>query len=129
MRSPCRLVMLACCLLAVGCEKFWPGEKGPRTTPKKSQEEARESPPEQAPVQPRYDPREARRHREPAGGFSYIPPKDWFVRSFSGSKYKIVHTETVDKFTSNINLGDEIKRGSAEEYARQLPLCDVGVTV
>ena len=61
---------------------------------------------------------EARRHVEPLGGFSFIPPDGWQVREFPGMKYKIAHGRPVDGFAPNINVVDEPFPGSLDEYAK-----------
>jgi hypothetical protein len=61
---------------------------------------------------------EPRRHQEQAGGFSFIPPKDWEVRDFPGLKYKIVTAPLKAGFTSNINVVEEQSKGALEDYVK-----------
>jgi hypothetical protein len=61
---------------------------------------------------------EPRRHHESAGGFSFVPPKDWVVRDFPGLKYKVVVGPQTADFAANIVVIDETFAGSLEAYAQ-----------
>jgi hypothetical protein len=56
------------------------------------------------------------RHVEKAGGFSFVPPKDWTVKEFPGLKYKIAHGPAANGFAPNITFVDEAFQGSLEDY-------------
>ncbi len=45
---------------------------------------------------------------EPAGGFSYLTPAGWHIRTFPGLKYKICYTTPANGFAPNINTVDEV---------------------
>ncbi len=45
---------------------------------------------------------------EPAGGFSYLPPAGWHIRTFPGLKYKVCYTTPANGFAPNINTVDEV---------------------
>jgi hypothetical protein len=47
------------------------------------------------------------RHREPAGGFSIVPPADWKVQEFPGLKYKLFMKHDRVEFAPNICIVDE----------------------
>lgn len=51
---------------------------------------------------------QGRRLSEPAGGFSYLPPAGWHIRTFPGLKYKICYTAPANGFAPNINTVDEV---------------------
>lgn len=59
---------------------------------------------------------EAGRHVELEGGFSYLPPTDWQIRDFPGSKYKPAYGTRKDDFAPNINFVDESFSASLDEY-------------
>ena len=59
---------------------------------------------------------EARRHVELEGGFSYLPPTNWQIREFPGSKYKPAYGTRKDDFAPNINFVDEAFSASLDEY-------------
>jgi hypothetical protein len=61
---------------------------------------------------------DTRRHQEPAGGFSFVPPKDWQVRDFPGLKYKVVAGPPTAGFASNINILDGTGKGSLDDYVK-----------
>jgi hypothetical protein len=61
---------------------------------------------------------DTRRHQEPAGGFSFVPPKDWQVRDFPGLKYKVVAGPPAAGFASNINIIDESAKSSLDDYVK-----------
>ena len=88
-------MILGCCFVTVGCGTFFPQAK------------------------PKDEAQDARRQREPAGGFSYVPPEGWTVKDFPGLKYKILHTTPVDQFAPNLNVMDENWQGTLEEYGKQ----------
>lgn len=56
------------------------------------------------------------RHVEKAGGFSFVPPKDWAIKEFPGLKYKIAVGPAANGFAPNINAVDESFNGSLKEY-------------
>ncbi len=64
------------------------------------------------------DDAEARRHTEKAGGFSFVPPENWTVRDFPGLKYKVVVGPVRSAFASNINVVDEVYKGSLDAYEK-----------
>lgn len=45
---------------------------------------------------------------EPAGGFSYLPPAGWHIRTFPGLKYQVCYTTPAGGFAPNINTVDEV---------------------
>ena len=53
-----------------------------------------------------------------SGGFSYVPPPGWHVRSFPGMKYKISYGKPTDRFAPNINVVDETAALPLADYAR-----------
>jgi hypothetical protein len=69
------------------------------------------------------DPKDARRHTDKAGGFSFVMPEDWKVREIPGLKYRIVHGPPAAGFAPNINVVDEAFKGGVEDYVTAcLPL-------
>jgi len=64
------------------------------------------------------DDAEARRHTEKAGGFSFVPPENWTVRDFAGMKYKVVVGPARSAFASNINVVDEVYKGTLDSYKK-----------
>ncbi len=94
------VAVLVCCCVAVGCWKF-----GEQDAPKK--------------LAKQDGPREAGRHVESTGRFSYVPPPGWTMRDFPGLRYKIVHTTPVNGFAPNLNVTDEMFRGTVDTYADQ----------
>jgi hypothetical protein len=50
------------------------------------------------------DPPEAGRHSEPAGNFSYVPPRGWNVKDFGGLKFKVVIGPPAEGFAPNMNF-------------------------
>ena len=60
----------------------------------------------------------AARLSEPSGGFSYLPPAGWKIRTFPGLKYKICYTTPAGGFAPNINVVDETAPVSLAEYIR-----------
>jgi hypothetical protein len=61
-------------------------------------------------------PAEAGRHREAAGGFSYVPPPGWTVRSFGGLKYQAVVGPSANGFATNLNFQEEAFAGGLDQY-------------
>jgi len=59
-----------------------------------------------------------KRHTEPAGGFSFCPPKDWVIREVAGMKYKFAFGPLADGFAPNINVVDESFTGSLQAYVK-----------
>jgi hypothetical protein len=57
-----------------------------------------------------------RRHVEPAGSFSFVPPQDWEVRNVRGGKYKAAVGPAAAGFAPNINILDESFSGSLDAY-------------
>ena len=45
---------------------------------------------------------------EPAGGFSYLPPAGWHIRTLPGLKYKVCFAKPLAGFAPNINTVDEV---------------------
>src|SRR6266446_6964448 len=62
--------------------------------------------------------RKAERHVEAEGGFSFIPPAGWEIRSLPGLKYKVLVGPTTVGFTANLNVKDEQYPGSLEDYVK-----------
>ena len=60
----------------------------------------------------------AERLSEPAGGFSYVPPTGWKIRTFPGAKYRISYTTPAQGFAPNINVVDEVAALSLKDYVR-----------
>ena len=54
---------------------------------------------------------------EPAGGFSYVPPAGWHVRTFPGLKYKISYVVAAG-FAPNINAVDETAAVPLDQYVQ-----------
>lgn len=52
---------------------------------------------------------------EPTGGFSYLPPPGWKIRTFPGLKYRISYTMSVG-FAPNINVIDETVAAPLGQY-------------
>ncbi|MGI4788727.1 MAG: hypothetical protein ACRYFS_07735 [Janthinobacterium lividum] len=61
----------------------------------------------------------AARLSEPTGGFSYIPPAGWHVRTFPGMKYRISYAMPSGGFAPNINVVDET---AAVPMSRYVPM-------
>lgn len=55
---------------------------------------------------------------EPSGGFSYVPPAGWKVKTFPGLKYKICYTTPSGGFAPNITTLDETAPVGLNEYVR-----------
>ena len=55
---------------------------------------------------------------EPAGGFSYLPPAGWKIRTFPGLKYKISYTTPAQGFAPNISVVDETSALPLKDYVR-----------
>ena len=53
---------------------------------------------------------------EPAGGFSYLPPAGWHIKTFPGLKYKISYTMPANGFAPNINVVDEVYAVQLDKY-------------
>jgi hypothetical protein len=68
-----------------------------------------------APADAAGDPR---RHVEPAGGFSFVPPEGWEVRPIPGLKFKAAFGPTSAGFTPNINVVDESFDGPLDAYVQ-----------
>jgi hypothetical protein len=62
--------------------------------------------------------KDAQRHVETAGGFSYIPPDGWVVRTFPGLKFKVAVGPVAGGFAANLNVVDEEHKGSLEDYVK-----------
>jgi len=60
----------------------------------------------------------AARLSEPSGGFSYIPPTGWKIRTFPGLKYKICYTTPMGGFAPNINAADETAPVGLNKYVQ-----------
>lgn len=58
----------------------------------------------------------AARLSEPAGGFSYVPPPGWHIRTFPGAKYRISFAKPAAGFAPNINVVDETAAVSLDRY-------------
>jgi len=56
------------------------------------------------------------RHFEPEGGFSFIPPDGWEMRSIPQSKFKVAIGPPAGGFTPNILLFKELWPGSLDDY-------------
>jgi hypothetical protein len=61
---------------------------------------------------------ESRRNVEQIGGFSFVPPEGWDVRTVPGLKYKVVVGPVRDNLPANINIVDEPFKGSLDDYAK-----------
>ncbi len=61
---------------------------------------------------------EARRHVEPSGGFSIVPPEGWQVLAIPGLKYKVVAGPPTGAFAPNINVVDEAFDGPIDPYVQ-----------
>ena len=55
---------------------------------------------------------------EAMGGFSYVPPSGWHVRSNPGLKYRIVCGPRANGLTPVINFVDETRPVTLDEYVR-----------
>ena len=55
---------------------------------------------------------------EPSGGFSYLPPAGWRIRTFPGAKYKISYTTPAHGFAPNLNVVDETAAVGLSDYVR-----------
>ncbi len=55
---------------------------------------------------------------EPSGGFSYVPPAGWKVKTFPGLKYKICYAAPSAGFAPNITTLDETAPVGLDEYVR-----------
>ena len=53
---------------------------------------------------------------EPAGGFSYLPPAGWRIRTFPGLKYRICYAKPASGFAPNINVADEVSAMPLDKY-------------
>ena len=53
---------------------------------------------------------------EPAGGFSYLPPAGWHIRTLPGLKYKISYAMPANGFAPNINVVDEVSAMPLDKY-------------
>ena len=60
----------------------------------------------------------AARLSEPSGGFSYVPPAGWKIRTFPGLKYKICYTMAAGGFAPNINAADETAPVGLNQYVQ-----------
>ena len=60
----------------------------------------------------------ATRLSEPAGGFSYVPPPGWKIRTFPGAKYKISYATPAQGFAPNLNVVDETAAVGLSDYVR-----------
>lgn len=61
---------------------------------------------------------EGARLTEESGGFSYIPPDGWQIKTFAGMKYLISYGPRANGFTPNINVQDELAPVPLDDYAR-----------
>lgn len=57
-----------------------------------------------------------RRHVEPLGGFSYVPPLGWQLRDMPGFKYKAAFAPAIGNSASNLIFLDEANPASLETY-------------
>ena len=53
---------------------------------------------------------------EPAGGFSYLPPAGWHIKTLPGLKYKISYAMPANGFAPNINVVDEVSAMPLDKY-------------
>jgi len=67
---------------------------------------------------PTDKPRKSERHVEPEGGFSFIPPDGWEMRSVPGRKFKAAIGPPTAGFTPNIVVSDELWPGSLDDYIK-----------
>jgi hypothetical protein len=58
------------------------------------------------------------RHVEPQGGFSFVPPEGWEIRSFPGAKYKMAFGPQLGGKTPNIVVADEFFPGSLDDFVK-----------
>jgi len=58
----------------------------------------------------------AARHVEKAGGYSFVPPKDWTMREIPGMKFKAAVGPAADGFASNIVFVEEANKGTLADY-------------
>jgi len=59
---------------------------------------------------------EKTRHVEKAGGFSFVPPKDWTLREIPGLKFKAAVGPAANGFAPNIVFVDEAYKGTLADY-------------
>jgi hypothetical protein len=59
-----------------------------------------------------------KRHVEPEGAFSFIPPDGWEMRSIPQSKFKAAIGPPAGGFTPNIFVLDELWPGSLDDYIK-----------
>jgi hypothetical protein len=59
---------------------------------------------------------ESRRHSEPAGGFSFIPPADWTMQPAPRTPYKMAVAPDGAGFRPNINVVEERFGGTVRDY-------------
>lgn len=65
---------------------------------------------------------DAVRLTEPTGGFSYVVPVGWQVKSFVGMKFRSAFTSPVDGFAPNINVIIHQSSLPLSEYVRLVKL-------
>jgi hypothetical protein len=65
---------------------------------------------------PADKPKKSERHVEPEGGFSFIPPDGWEMRSIPQSKFKAAIGPPAGGFTPNILVFKELWPGSLDDY-------------
>jgi hypothetical protein len=58
----------------------------------------------------------AARHVEKAGGFSFVPPKEWTIRDIPGMKFKGAVGPAANGFAPNIVFVDEAYSGTLADY-------------
>lgn len=56
------------------------------------------------------------RHSETAGGYSLQPPQGWIFHALPGMKYEFAFGPANNGFSPNINVVDEMYRGSLKDY-------------
>ncbi len=53
---------------------------------------------------------------EPAGGFSYVPPPGWHVKSFPGLKYKMCYAPPASGYSPNLIVSEDRSAQSLDVY-------------
>jgi hypothetical protein len=61
-------------------------------------------------------PDESHRHHEEAGGFSYVPPPDWQLEDYSGSRYQVAFGTATHGFAPFIFVTEDRFEGSLNSY-------------
>jgi hypothetical protein len=115
MRSSIQVrLLLLLTALAAGCAK----EASTGTTEEASGQPVAAGQPDRAPRAAKATADDPRRHTEVAGGFSFIPPDGWQIRTIPRLKFKVATGPAADGFAPNINIVDESFNGSVDDYAQ-----------